>query len=251
MSDVSVVPPTIDYWGPSGNGGFRNASVRYENHITDNITYGASMEMPIVNANYYSGSTHSVAQAVPDFSAYLQYSWGDDMMSCVRLSGVYRSMAYYDDILFKGQTVDGFGAQVSGKANIIPNLTAYYRAIGGFGISSYINDLSVLPVDMVQNSVIGDMTSLGMYGAYAGMKYNINDDMFVSATYSQSRIYSREGVKPSPNSYKFSQYVVANGFCNVSKNLQLGAEYLFGAKTNFDGINHTANRFSLLVQYSF
>ena len=98
---------------------------------------------------------------------------------------------------------------------------------------------------------MGDMTSLGMYGAYFGLQYNIYDNLFVSATYSQSRIYSREGVTPTPFSYKYSQYVVANCFWNVSKSLQLGAEYLFGAKTDFNSRSHSANRLNLLVQYSF
>lgn len=251
MANVNAAPPTVDYWGPSGFGGFRNAMIRYENWISNSFSYGVSVEMPIVDATY--GTTnHSLTQCMPDATGYIQYNWGQDAESTVRLSGVYRYMTYFDDINSKSRADNGFGVQLSGRANITPSLIAYYRAIAGYGISSYINDLSVAPLDLVRKSTsLGQMTNLGMYGAYFGLQYNITDRIFVSALYSQARVYSREGVVPAPNEFKYSQYILGNCFWNVSKNLQLAVEYLHGIKTDFDSRSSSANRMNLLLQYSF
>lgn len=251
MSDISSAFPTVDYWGPSGMAGFRNASVRYENKITDRISYGASIEMPIVDANY-SSLNHAVTQTVPDVTAYIQYGWDENNESRVRLSGVYRDLSYYSDVLNNVQSQVGAGLQLSGRANILPNLIAYYRVIGGYGISSYINDISVSPIDLVQkHAVNGRMENLAMGGAYIGAQYNISEKMFVSALYSQSRVYDRSVVTMLPTDYEYSQYAVANCFYNLSKNLQFAAEVLYGVKTNFDKTQHSSTRLNFLVKYSF
>ena len=54
-----------------------------------------------------------------------------------------------------------------------------------------------------------------------------------------------------PSTYRYGQYFVANVFWNVTPNMQVGAEYLRGWRTNFDNSTNHANRMNLLVQYSF
>lgn len=251
MANINAAPPTVDYWGPSGFSGFRNALIRYENWISNSFSYGASIEMPMVEG-VYGSAQHDITQCVPDATGYIQYNWGENGESSLRLSGLYRFMSYYNDISVKSEYENGYGVQLGGKANITPNLIAYYRAIGGYGISRYINDISTLPVDIVETvGQPGNMTNLGMWGAYAGLQYNICPKVFVSALYSQSRMYSRSTVTPTPDTFRYSQYILANCFWNVSKNLQLAAEYLHGRKSDFNGDHYNANRMNLLLQYSF
>ncbi len=256
ISDINCAPPTIDYWSPSGFTGMRNTQARYENWITDRISYGVSLEFPMVMAEY-DASTHPIAQSIPDASGYIQYNWGDmdDMnnMSSVRLSAIYRSMWYYNNIDEKSQSENGYGVQISGKAKVLYKLTAYYRALAGYGISSYINDLTLVNADLVPyNNYAGKLSNLGAYGWYAGLKYDITDDIFVSGTYSQARIYTRSSIgDPLPNAYQYSQYIVANCFWHATENLTLAAEVLRGTKTNFNSEDHSANRLNILVQYNF
>lgn len=251
MANINAAPPTIDYWGPSGFGGFRNTLIRYENWMSNSFSYGLSIEVPTVDATY-SNSNHSITQCVPDMTGYLQYNWGQNTEGSLRLAALYRSMGYYNDEVMKCKSETGYGVQLSGKANITSNLIAYYRAIGGYGIASYINDISTMPVDMLPKAgEPGALTNLGMYGAYVGLQYNISPKVFVSATYSQARMYSRESVVLPSNSYRYSQYILANCFWNVSKNLQLAAEVMRGIRNDFNGDHVSANRMNLLVQYSF
>ena len=67
-----------------------------------------------------------------------------------------------------------------------------------------------------------------------------------------SRLYSVDGYPNDlPSTYRYGQYFVANVFWNVTPNMQVGAEYLRGWRTNFDNSTNHANRMNLLVQYSF
>lgn len=93
---------------------------------------------------------------------------------------------------------------------------------------------------------------LPMLGWYAGLQYNISPKVFLSSTYSMSRLYSEDGYPNDlPSTYRYGQYFVANVFWNVTPNMQVGAEYLRGWRTNFDNSTNHANRMNLLVQYSF
>ena len=75
--------------------------------------------------------------------------------------------------------------------------------------------------------------------------------IFISGTYSLSRLYSENGYpSENPESYRKGQYLVANAFWNVSSNLR-GVEYLRGWRTDFSSGSRHANRLNMLVQYSF
>ena len=96
------------------------------------------------------------------------------------------------------------------------------------------------------------MQALPMLGWFAGAQYNICPKVFVSGTYSMSRLYSENGYPDNQaSSYRYGQYLVANVFWNVTPNMQVGAEYLRGWRTDFSNSTHHANRMNLLVQYSF
>lgn len=127
------------------------------------------------------------------------------------------------------------------------------QATYGKGIGQYLNDISNLNVDIVPNpEKEGKMQALPMLGWFAGAQYNICPKIFVSGTYSMSRLYSENGYpNDQPSSYRYGQYLVANVFWNVTPNMQVGAEYLRGWRTDFSNSTHHANRMNLLVQYSF
>lgn len=251
FSDINTASPLVDYWGASGFSGMRDVNIKYENWITNCINYGLSMEMPEVDATYGTLSK-SITQTMPDVSGYIQYNWGYDGESTIRGSVLYRRMAYYNTEKGESTSDCGYGAQISGKAKIIPALTLYYRATAGYGIASYINDLSLYADDMVPLSEeTGELTTLGMYGVLGGIKYDISSRMFVSATYSQARIYDKSDVTIEGDAYRYSQYIAANCFWNVSSYLQLAVEVLHGVKSTFNTEKSNASRANVLLQYSF
>ena len=121
-------------------------------------------------------------------------------------------------------------------------------------VGQYLNDISNLNVDIVP--IPKRKAKCRHCPCWAGMQvYNITflPKVFLSSTYSMSRLYSEDGYPNDlPSTYRYGQYFVANVFWNVKPpNMQVGAEYLRGWRTNFDNSTNHANRMNLLVQYSF
>ena len=190
-------------------------------------------------------------QRMPDFATSAQYHWNNN--GHIKLAAVVRSMTYSSAIHNKAFSSTGFGLQASGTFNITKKWQVYGQFNYGKGIGSYLNDLSNLNADIVPDPENeGKMQVLPMLGWYAGLQYNITPDVFVSGTYSLSRLYSEHNYPSSnPESYRKGQYFVANAFWNVSNNLQVGIEYLRGWRTDFSSSTCHANRLNALVQYSF
>ena len=208
------------------------------------------MEMPDVD-----GSTNSDVsintQRMPDFATSVQYNWNSN--SHIKLGAILRSMTYSSNVHNKAYSATGYGLQASTTFNLTKKLQMYGQFNYGKGIGSFLNDMSNLNVDLVPDPENeGKMQVLPMMGWYAGLQYNITPNVFISGTYSLSRLYSEnEYPRQDSGAYRKGQYLVANAFWNVSSNLQVGVEYLRGWRSGFDFSTRHANRLNALVQYSF
>lgn len=248
--DLGALPSTIDFQGPNGATFYRTTQLAYTYKGTKNFRFNASIEMPSVD-----GTTNSDLninqQRMPDFTAYAQYGWNNS--SHLRVGALIRSMTYTSSFCDKASSVTGFGVQASTTFNVGKKWQVFGQATYGKGIGQYLNDISNLNVDIVPDpDKEGKMQALPMLGWYAGLQYNVCPKVFLSSTYSMSRLYSDNGYPDAVGStYHYGQYFVANMFWNVTSNMQVGAEYLRGWRNNFDNSTHHANRINLLVQYSF
>ena len=143
--------------------------------------------------------------------------------------------------------------QASTTFGIGSSLRMFGQFTYGKGIGQYLNDLGELDVDLVPNPEKDSrMQALPMMGWFAGLQYNISPSLFLSATYSQSRLYSENGYAATESdNYRYGQYLAANMFWSASSNMQFGVEYLHGWRKNFDASTRDANRISLMAKYSF
>lgn len=248
--DLGALPSTIDFQGPNGATFYRTTQLAYTYKGLKNFRFNASIEMPSVD-----GTTNSDLninqQRMPDFTAYAQYGWNNS--SHLRVGALIRSMTYTSSFCDKASSVTGFGVQASTTFNVGKKWQVFGQATYGKGIGQYLNDISNLNVDIVPDpDKEGKMQALPMLGWYAGLQYNVCPKVFLSSTYSMSRLYSDNGYPDVVGStYHYGQYFVANMFWNVTSNMQVGAEYLRGWRNNFDNSTYHANRINLLVQYSF
>lgn len=248
--DLVALPSTIDFQGPNGATFYRATQLAYTYKGLKNWNFHASIEMP--NVEGATNAQLSVAQQrMPDFTAYAQYGWGSN--SHLRLGGIVRNMTYTSTLSDKASDVTGYGVQASTSFTLSKKVELFGQATYGKGIGQYLNDLSNLNIDIVPDpEKEGKMQALPMLGWFAGAQYNFNSNVFASCTYSMSRLYSENGYpNDQPDTYRYGQYLAANVFWNISPNMQVGAEYLRGWRTNFDNSAHHANRMNLLVQYSF
>lgn len=248
--DLGALPSTIDFQGPNGATFYRATQLSYTYKGLKDFRFQASIEAPAVDGT--TSSQFEIAQQrMPDFTASAQYSWNSS--SHLRVGGIIRSMTYTSTERDKASSVTGYGVQASTTFNLGKKWQAFGQINYGKGIGQYLNDISNLNVDIVPNpEKEGKMQALPMLGWYAGLQYNISPKVFLSSTYSMSRLYSEDGYPNDlPSTYRYGQYFVANVFWNVTPNMQVGAEYLRGWRTNFDNSTNHANRMNLLVQYSF
>ena len=248
--DLSALPPTIDWAGPNGSSFYRTTQLNYTYKGLKNWKFGAAIEMPNVDGTTNNNVSINT-QRMPDFAATIQYNWNSN--SHIKLAGIVRSMTYSSDVHEKAYSTTGYGLQASTTFNVTKKLQLFGQLNYGKGIGQYLTDLSNLNVDLVPDpDHAGKMQALPMLGWYAGLQYNLCPKIFVSGTYSLSRLYSENGYSDlKPNLYRKGQYLVANAFWNVSSNLQVGVEYLRGWRTDFNADSRHANRLNALVQYSF
>ncbi|MDE6489956.1 MAG: hypothetical protein K2L49_02225, partial [Muribaculaceae bacterium] len=177
----------------------------------------------------------------------IQYSWNNS--SHLRLSGVFRNLSYRNLISGKNCFTAGWGVQLSGQAELMPALTVYYSGVYGKGIAQYLNDLEGHGFDLICAGENGTMAAPGMTGITGGIRYDISDALFVSASYSQCRLYDQTHL--GGNTYRCGQYAVANAFWTVFPECQIGFEYNYGRRSDCDRSSNSANRLWASLQYNF
>ena len=91
-------------------------------------------------------------------------------------------------------------------------------------------------------------------GGFCSLQYDICDRFSASATYSQFRTYAhkyKEGSNPWNEQYKYGQYVSTNIFYEASSFFEIGFEYIWGRRVNYDGMKCADNRVQFSFQLSF
>lgn len=245
--DASAGVPVIDDAGPAGQNSGENVLVQYRPHLAHGFTLAVSAEMP--RATYTTGSdAMSINQRIPDIPAYVQYSWVNG--SHVRLSGIMRQLSYRDLVTGKNEFAPGWGVMLSGVAKVYGGLQLYWQGTYGKGIARYLQDLGGAGFDLIESpDSPGHMIAPGTLGIVAGLQYNFSSKFFMSASFSESRLYNQRSL--GGDTYRDGQYYVVNGFYNILPDLQVGAEYLHGERTNVDSQSGHANRVMAMLKYSF
>ncbi len=249
--DLNAAPMTVDFQGPNAYNFNFNEMIRYEYNTRSGFSFGLSAEMPVVNASY--GESYSqIMQRVPDGIAYVQYKFGRKHISHLRVSGVIRDMYLHDNAIGKNTTRVGWGVQLSGHIAATGWVDIYMNGVYGQGITPYIQDLTGSPYDMMYNpNKPTQLRTPTMWGWQAAAQVNIMPGRFwVAAGYSEVGIdkgdwYLNDG------QYKKGTYLFANAFCKPTPNLTFALEYLHGTRRNMSNDLHSANRLSIMAQYSF
>lgn len=255
FSDPAAVPPTIDYEGPNASTAIGNAQVNYTFKFGKKKDWsaGLGLEMPICSATDAEGiGAYKVNQRVPDIPLFLQWSWGGGS-SWLRFSAIMRNMLYNNPLSGKNVDKVGWGIQLSGAAEITPWLTAYYQGVYGKGINSYIQDLTDCGMDLLPSKGNPNvLNAVKSWGAYGGLQFNICPSVFATATYSHVRTYAKDCEAPNAdNQYRYAQYAVGNIFWDINSLFEVGLEYIYGRRVNYDGTQPHDSRIQAMVQLSF
>ena len=191
---------------------------------------------------------------VPDIPFYLQRNWAGGN-GWLRVSGMVRNLYYRDNISMKNVDKVGWGVKASGKTPIIGGLSAAYMGLYGKGIASYIQDLNGAGMDLMPNPESPySLETVKAWSAFGSLQYQFSPRCFMTATYSHVRTYAKQFTDSPDNwrtGYKYAQYVVGNVFYNVNSIVQIGAEYIWGRRMDYNGEQAHDNRVEAMIKVSF
>lgn len=247
--DQAANPPLIEAQGHTGQTNRTSVQLRWTKPLRNGWSVAVSAEFPQTYAGIDGTKTRAINDWLPDMVAYGQYAWANGA-GHVRLSAIGRCLPYRDLVAGKNHNAAGWGMQLSAIAPVAYSWTLYGEAVAGQGIASYINDLRISRLDLINNADRqGRMYAPTSYGFTVGVKYNILPNVFASVSASESMYRPRNAAGTSE--YKYGVYGMANIFWNMTARIQAGAEYVIGKRMNFDGSHGDAQRVNLMFQYSF
>lgn len=258
FTDAAAIPPTIDSEGPNGLTYKTNTVINYNSSWGERKRFstGIGLEMPSTDFTV-SNEQNITNQYIPDIPSYIQYAWGKNNSSHIRLSSLIRNVNYYNNIQEKENIISTYACQLSGLINIKEKLIFYYQLTYGTGITTYIQDVSGLKLDFLPKNIedhddkdLGKLEHVKSMAFYAGMQYNFNPRTFMSCTFSQVDIDVPDNYDDTAL-YKQGYYLATNFFWYAMPNVQLGAEYLYGKRVDQNNEYGQANRLQVMLQYNF
>lgn len=247
FADGEAQAPTIDSEGPSGQVSAKNMLFQYKTSSYKGLSAAISIENPSASYSTVDGQSQSIAQRFPDIPLYLQYAWNKN--GHVRASFIYRRLSYRDIVTEKNHFVNGWGVHLSSVGDIIGGLGYFGHIAYGEGIARYINDLSGNGYDLVPTSVAGELNAPAALAYTAGLSYNFSKKFFMTASYSQARVYDCSDL--GEDCYRYGQYATVNAFYNITGDFQVGAECVIGRRADYSGERGHANRLEVMMQYNF
>jgi hypothetical protein len=260
--DIDVFPNTIDYWGPSGMVFYRNVQIRWTPWRTENSHFAIAIERP--GNDIDSGNLRLIEgledvdvsndEELPDLTA--QYRLGGDW-GHVLVGGILRKVGYElrvdpaDDWTQGSET--GWGINVGAAFNVFAKDAIRLQVVYGEGIASYMNDggMDLAPSADWEDGLVSDLVAeavplTGMLAYY---------DRWWSDKWSSSIGYSFTEVDNTnfqdPGSFNKIDYASGNLLYYPADNLMVGAELMWGKRTNNDGASEDDVRFQFTVKYSF
>ncbi len=247
--DMGAAAPNIDFQGPSVCPYIYTTQIRYSHSfLNDKFIIGAAIESGGYESSTLGDTFDYQEQYLPAVPAYMQFNWGKEYSSHIRLTGLYKSIPLYDIANEQDVNLNGWGAQLSGSISAGRYLKFYYSGTCGEGITDYMQDTYGSGLDVVVNN--GNPTITQMYGWQASVLSQITSRTVVSAGYSAVNICGDSSHFDS-NDYRQGEYIFANMFYSLTSRIQLATEFLWGSRTNMDGQYSSANRVNAMVQYNF
>jgi len=259
--DGDSFPNVIDYWGPTGMVYLRNPQIRWTPYRTDRSDFAIAIEKPgndidVGNIRVLApelGNNIQNDEKWPDLTAHyhIRSDWGH-----VQLAGILREVAYDTANTLnnepKGSRL-GWGINASGHVNIFEQDKFIGSVVYGEGIASYLNDGGTDLAPQVNTPAgapprIGP-TALPLLGVMAYLEHHWDDHWTTSGGYSMTKVDNAS--LQSANAYKRGEYASINLLYTPIKSVMIGAEFMWGKRTDFNGANGNDPRIQLSAKYDF
>ncbi|HEY4212510.1 MAG TPA: DcaP family trimeric outer membrane transporter [Steroidobacteraceae bacterium] len=261
--DIDVYPNTIDYWGPSGMVFNRDPQIRWTFLHTGSDQFAIAIERPSNDVDpgdirlieQFQNATVRGDQTVPDFTAMYRAdrAWGH-----VQFSGLLRRVGYEFQATpaqpFRKGSQTGWGLFASAAWKTFGKDQLLLQVVHGDGIATYMNDGGM---DLAPNANFDPLAPAPTLSAEAVPLTGVVAyyDHWWSSRWSSSIGYSFTQVSntnfQTPDTFHKSDYASVNLLMHPVEQVLVGAELLWGRRTNSDGTTGDDVRFQFSVKYDF
>jgi hypothetical protein len=253
--DIDTFPNTIDYWGPNGMVFLRNPQIRYT-YKTGGNEFAIAIEKPgndidpgqVRTLDPAIGNNIQPDEKIPDLTAHFRHDgdWGH-----FQIAGILRQISY-ETVGTPGNnpkdSKGGWGINLSSNFKVWKKDVVHLSAVYGAGIASYMNDGGT---DLGPEGQPGSLRGqpLDLFGLVAYYDHYWNDKWSTSFGYSRTQVDNASF--QSTDAYRTGQYASANLLWTPVKNLMMGAEFLWGERTDKNGAQGEDSRLQFSAKYSF
>jgi hypothetical protein len=258
FADPEILPPTLDYWGPTGMAFYRNVQVRWlarrgANSLTLALERPGGTSDSGVFADRVALPSVTPRQPVPDASGAFKMTrgWG-----YFRGAGIVRLIKYDDvreDQFDVSGGVTGWGVNLSTNLKRGKSDSIHAEVVGGEGIQTYMRDS---PVDV---GAVPDASNpiapvrgkaIPIVGVVLFLEHGWNDRF--SSTIGYSSQYNRNTAGQAPDAFKTGHYVLGNLRYFPTPRATTGLEVQWGRRENFsDGFRSDGVKLQFSFRYSF
>lgn len=253
--DLDNSPETVDFNGPIGSTFIRQGVIRYAYGTPDMGTFTAALENPVSYAYDNTGAVSSKGfSKSPDLVGRWDkaFDWGN-----VSVRGLTQEVKVIDDAAGLNASKRGYGlgstalVKTRGGQDMLSLAVTY-----GDGIGRYFNYIEGAFVDDANQRILMERA----LGVVVGYQYKASDTLrsnFVLGWQkNENNAYTEFALANGLGSGQYginkSLYQVHAGLIyNPVKNVDLGAEYIYGQRKTLAGEKGDLSRFNLMARYTF
>jgi hypothetical protein len=249
---IDVFPNVVDYWGPPGMVFLRNPQIRW----TPNERIAVAIEKPSndIDVGQFAKVDPALAsfqadEEIPDLTAHYRMTgdWGHlQVAGILRRVGV-ENIANPLNIIEHDDT--GWGIDVTSSIKVGARDKILLGIVYGEGIASYMNDGGV---DMAPTTAVpatAEAQTVPLLGITAYFDHYWNAAWSSSIGYSSTEVDNLDG--QAGGAFDKGEYFSANLLHYPAENVLVGAELLWGQRTDFNGAVGRDTRIQFSIKYNF
>lgn len=246
FSQISFLPATVGFGGPTGSISVRSPQMRY---TTQNFIPGSTVSLGLeyFTPDYSVPDSVQVEsfQLIPDLTGRIQQQleWGSLQLSV--LVPILTARTDEGNFVLR----PGWGVSVSALVNSWANGKWYASVSGGRAITRYYHDLAGKGLDLLFDPVNDKAHLPFSFGTYLTYEHHWSERVYSNFTYS---LLMFENIDFTPeNSYRQGDNFRFNTFWSIVEGARLGAEFIHAIRRDKNGEKGMANRINLLFYYDF
>jgi hypothetical protein len=254
FADPANIPLDMDFEGINGECNVRQSQIRYTAQIRDDLSIAGALEDPAVSITGGEG-----VNVAPD--AVFRTIWTFDKTGHIQSAVVLRDIRGEADAPSTAAgSVFGWGLELSGVVPIpLKKLEDRFVFQWNFGkgIARYINDLQSLGgQDAVFNPLDGSLHALPAVGFYLDYehtwkRWKMTREMNLRTAVTWSFVDVHNLTFQTGSAYQQTNRYSVNIVFSPVERIDLGVEYLYGTRRNFDGHTGSADQIQLVGIFRF